>query len=113
MRSSPPAARLIPRSRCSATSCSSSFIRPLSCPALSPCQRSDMGYADEVFDLSDKVVIVTGGSRGLGKEIAFAVARSGADVVIASRKIENCEDVAKQIERETGRQAMPYGLHVG
>ena len=53
-----------------------------------------MGYADNVFDLTGKVVVVTGGSRGLGREIATAVARQGADVVIASRKLENCQEVA-------------------
>jgi NAD(P)-dependent dehydrogenase (short-subunit alcohol dehydrogenase family) len=72
-----------------------------------------MGYADEVFDLTGKVVVVTGGSRGLGLEIAFAVARQGADVVVASRKLANCEEVAKQITAETGRETMAYGLHVG
>ena len=72
-----------------------------------------MGYADQLFDLTGKVVVVTGGSRGLGKEIAFAVARQGADVVIASRKLENCEEVAQKIEEQTGRETMAYGVHVG
>ncbi len=72
-----------------------------------------MGYADQVFDLTGKVVVVTGGSRGLGLQIAFAVARQGADVVIASRKLANCEEVAKQIAAETGRETMAYGVHVG
>jgi NAD(P)-dependent dehydrogenase (short-subunit alcohol dehydrogenase family) len=72
-----------------------------------------VGYADRLFDLTGKVVVVTGGSRGLGREIAFAVARQGADVVIASRKLENCEEVAKEIARQTGRETMAYGVHVG
>jgi NAD(P)-dependent dehydrogenase (short-subunit alcohol dehydrogenase family) len=72
-----------------------------------------MGYADEVFDLTGKVVVVTGGSRGLGRQIATAVARQGADVVIASRKLEACEEAANDIKNETGRQAMAYGVHVG
>jgi NAD(P)-dependent dehydrogenase (short-subunit alcohol dehydrogenase family) len=72
-----------------------------------------MGYADEIFDLTGKVVVVTGGSRGLGREIAAAVARQGADVVIASRKLEHCEQVADEIKKETGRRTMPYGVHVG
>ena len=72
-----------------------------------------MGYADKVFDLTGKVVVVTGGSRGLGREIATAVARQGADVVIASRKLENCQAVADEIAKETGRQTMAYGVHVG
>jgi NAD(P)-dependent dehydrogenase (short-subunit alcohol dehydrogenase family) len=72
-----------------------------------------MGYADEIFDLTGKVVVVTGGSRGLGLQIATAVARQGADVVIASRKLENCEQVADEIRKQTGRQTMPYAVHVG
>jgi NAD(P)-dependent dehydrogenase (short-subunit alcohol dehydrogenase family) len=72
-----------------------------------------MGYADDLFDLTGQVVLITGGSRGLGREMAFGAARCGADVVIASRKMENCVATAEQIERETGRAAMPYQVHVG
>src|ERR1700744_5919491 len=72
-----------------------------------------MGYADRVFDLTDRVVLVTGGSRGLGREMAFAAAQCGADVVIASRKIEACEATAAEIASATGRAAMPYAVHVG
>jgi NAD(P)-dependent dehydrogenase (short-subunit alcohol dehydrogenase family) len=72
-----------------------------------------MGYADKLFDLTGKVVVVTGGSRGLGREIAAAVARQGADVVIASRKLENCREAADEIAKETGRQTMAYQVHVG
>jgi NAD(P)-dependent dehydrogenase (short-subunit alcohol dehydrogenase family) len=72
-----------------------------------------VGYADEVFDLAGKVVVVTGGSRGLGREIAWAVARQGADVVIASRKLDNCRETANDIAEQTGRHTMAYGVHVG
>ncbi|CAM3293138.1 short-chain dehydrogenase [Mycobacterium intermedium] len=72
-----------------------------------------MGYADQLFDLTDRVVLITGGSRGLGREMAFAAARCGADVVIASRKMDNCVATAEEIEAETGRTAMPYQVHVG
>jgi NAD(P)-dependent dehydrogenase (short-subunit alcohol dehydrogenase family) len=72
-----------------------------------------MGYADELFDLTDRVVLVTGGSRGLGAEMAFAAARCGADVVIASRKMESCQATAEEITTATGRAAMPYQVHVG
>jgi NAD(P)-dependent dehydrogenase (short-subunit alcohol dehydrogenase family) len=71
------------------------------------------GYADELFDLAGRVVLVTGGSRGLGKEIAFAAARCGADVVIASRKYDKCVETATEIEAATGRSAFPYEVHVG
>ncbi|WP_024441016.1 MULTISPECIES: glucose 1-dehydrogenase [unclassified Mycobacterium] len=72
-----------------------------------------MGYADSLFDLTDRVVLVTGGSRGLGREMALAAARCGADVVVASRKLESCQATAAEIEAETGRSAMPYAVHVG
>ncbi|MGH3561510.1 MAG: SDR family NAD(P)-dependent oxidoreductase [Mycobacterium sp.] len=72
-----------------------------------------MGYADELFDLTDRVVLITGGSRGLGREMAFAAARCGADVVIASRKLDVCQATAAKLEAETGRTAMPYAVHVG
>ncbi|HZQ30923.1 MAG TPA: SDR family oxidoreductase [Mycobacterium sp.] len=71
------------------------------------------GLADDLFDLTDRVVLVTGGSRGLGREMAFAAARCGADVVVASRNLESCEATAAEITRETGRAAMPYQVHVG
>ena len=72
-----------------------------------------MGYADELFDLTGRVVLVTGGSRGLGREMAFGAARCGADVVIASRTFDVCRATAAEIERETGRSALPYSVHVG
>jgi NAD(P)-dependent dehydrogenase (short-subunit alcohol dehydrogenase family) len=72
-----------------------------------------MGYADQLFDLTDRVILITGGSRGLGREMAFGAAHCGADVVIASRSMDNCVATAKEIEAETGRAAMPYQVHVG
>jgi NAD(P)-dependent dehydrogenase (short-subunit alcohol dehydrogenase family) len=64
------------------------------------------------FDLTDKVAIVTGGSRGLGRAMALAFADHGADLVIASRKLDNCEKVAKEVE-SLGRRALPVEFHVG
>ena len=71
------------------------------------------GYADELFDLTDRVVLVTGGSRGLGREMAFAAAQCGADVIIASRKYDACVATAEEIADATGRAAFPYQVHVG
>lgn len=72
-----------------------------------------MSYAGKLFDLTDRVVLITGGSRGLGREMAFAAAGCGADVVIASRKLDNCIATAREIQEKTGRSAMPYQVHVG
>ncbi len=65
------------------------------------------------FRMDDRVAVVTGGSRGLGREMVLAFARCGADVVIASRKQDACESLAREVERETGRQALPVACHVG
>ncbi len=67
---------------------------------------------DQLLDFSGQVALVTGGSRGLGKAMALALAERGADLIITSRKAEACEEVAAQIEA-MGRQAMAYGCHVG
>ncbi len=66
----------------------------------------------QLFDLSGKVALVTGGSRGLGKEMVLAFAHAGADVVISSRKQESCDELAKQVESETGQKALPVACHV-
>jgi NAD(P)-dependent dehydrogenase (short-subunit alcohol dehydrogenase family) len=65
---------------------------------------------DELFDLSGKVALITGGSRGLGRQMVLAFAARGADVVIASRKIENCEAVAAEV-RALGRRALAVSVH--
>jgi len=64
------------------------------------------------FDLSGKTALVTGGSRGLGREIALGLARCGANVIVASRKIEPCEAVAEEV-RAIGTRALAIACHVG
>ncbi|MEN9317025.1 MAG: hypothetical protein RIS35_3418 [Pseudomonadota bacterium] len=67
---------------------------------------------DKLFDLTGKVALVTGGSRGMGREMALAFAAHGADVIVASRKLDACETVAAEI-RALGRRALPIAANVG
>lgn len=67
---------------------------------------------DKLLDFSGKVALITGGSRGLGRELAFALAERGASVAITSRKADACETVATEIQA-LGQEALAYGCHVG
>ena len=66
----------------------------------------------DLFDLSGKVALITGGSRGLGEQMALAFADAGADIIVASRKIEACEEAAEQI-RGKARRAYALSVHAG
>jgi NAD(P)-dependent dehydrogenase (short-subunit alcohol dehydrogenase family) len=57
--------------------------------------------------------MVTGGSRGIGRAIAQGLAESGADIVIASRKREACEQAASEIAASMGRATVGVARHVG
>ncbi len=74
---------------------------------------SKVGYDVTDLDLSGKVAIVTGGSRGLGREMVLAFAEHGAHVIIASRKLDNCEKLANQIRERFDRRALPVAVDVG
>ncbi|MHB8382598.1 MAG: SDR family NAD(P)-dependent oxidoreductase [Candidatus Binataceae bacterium] len=65
-----------------------------------------------IYDFKGKVVTITGGSRGLGHAMALAFARAGANVAIASRKLEACEDTVKEI-RALGAEGSAHAVHVG
>ena len=67
---------------------------------------------DPLFDFAGKVALVTGGSRGLGRRMALALAERGADLMIASRKLDACEAVAEQA-RAMGRNAVAHAAHCG
>ncbi|WP_439540616.1 SDR family NAD(P)-dependent oxidoreductase [Sphingomonas sp.] len=68
--------------------------------------------AGERFDLSGRTALVTGGSRGLGREMALAFARAGTDVAVSSRKLDACEAVATEI-RVLGRRSLALVAHAG
>lgn len=63
-------------------------------------------------ELKDKVVVVTGGSRGMGRQIVLACAEQGARVVIASRKLKACEAVAAEVHDRFGAEALPVAVNV-
>ncbi len=67
----------------------------------------------DLFDLSGKVAVITGGSRGLGLEMARAFARAGAGVVIASRKQDACDAAAAEVSEETGQRCIGVAYHAG
>jgi NAD(P)-dependent dehydrogenase (short-subunit alcohol dehydrogenase family) len=65
------------------------------------------------FDLSGKVCVVTGGSRGLGFQMCKAFAEAGASIVVSSRKQAGCDAAAAQISSETGAECLAIACHVG
>jgi NAD(P)-dependent dehydrogenase (short-subunit alcohol dehydrogenase family) len=66
----------------------------------------------DLFDLTGRTALVTGGTRGLGRAILRTLAMAGADVVVSSRKQEACEEAAEEVRR-LGRRAFAYDCHVG
>ena len=66
----------------------------------------------DLFDLTGKVALVTGASRGIGESIAKLLAKQGAKVIVSSRKLDGCEKVASAI-RDNGGEAEAWACHVG
>jgi NAD(P)-dependent dehydrogenase (short-subunit alcohol dehydrogenase family) len=66
-----------------------------------------------LFDLTGKVVIVTGSTKGIGRAMAHGLAAAGASVVVSSRKQDLCDEVAKEIAADTGADVVGLACHVG
>jgi NAD(P)-dependent dehydrogenase (short-subunit alcohol dehydrogenase family) len=66
-----------------------------------------------VFDLTGRVAVVTGSTKGIGRAMAEGLARAGASVVVSSRKQELCDEVAAEIAKATGRDTLGLACHVG
>jgi NAD(P)-dependent dehydrogenase (short-subunit alcohol dehydrogenase family) len=69
------------------------------------------GETPDLFDLTGKVALVTGGSRGLGRAMALGLADAGADIIVASRKFDACRSTADEVEAR-GRRALPVAANV-
>jgi NAD(P)-dependent dehydrogenase (short-subunit alcohol dehydrogenase family) len=67
----------------------------------------------DVFDLENKVALVTGGTRGLGRAMAEGLAQAGASVAINSRKQEACDEAAQEIHEATGSATLSAACHAG
>ncbi|WP_127128992.1 SDR family NAD(P)-dependent oxidoreductase [Georgenia sp. SYP-B2076] len=65
-----------------------------------------------MHELENKVVLVTGGSRGLGLAMAEGFAAQGARTIVASRKLEACREVSERLTRTYGAESMPYAFNV-
>ncbi|MBW2420378.1 MAG: SDR family oxidoreductase [Deltaproteobacteria bacterium] len=66
-----------------------------------------------IFDLSERVALVTGATRGLGRAMAKGLADAGASLIITGRRQERCEAAAKELAEETGKEVLGVACHMG
>jgi NAD(P)-dependent dehydrogenase (short-subunit alcohol dehydrogenase family) len=81
--------------------------------AVSRAEERDVRKTAELFDLSGRVVIVTGSTKGIGRAMAEGLASAGASVVVSSRKQALCDEVAAEIAEVTGADTFARACHVG
>ena len=73
-----------------------------------------MGVATELFDLTGQVALLTGASKGMGKSMAMALAEHGSKVVVSSRKLDQCEETAAEINSACGEErALAIACNIG
>ncbi len=72
-----------------------------------------MSGRKDLFDLTGKVAVVTGSTKGIGRAMAEGLAQAGATIVVSSRKQDLCSQVAEQISSATGSKAVGLACHVG
>ena len=66
----------------------------------------------ELFDLSGQVAIVTGGAAGIGVQMAYALGEAGANLVVAARNLERCQEMAQMMEKDLGVKVLPARVDV-
>ena len=73
-----------------------------------------MGVSTELFDLTGQVALLTGASKGMGKSMAMALAEHGSKVVVSSRKLDQCEETAAEINAACGEErAIAIACNIG
>jgi NAD(P)-dependent dehydrogenase (short-subunit alcohol dehydrogenase family) len=70
-------------------------------------------HVNDLFNIKGKVALVTGGSVGLGAQMATGLAEAGANVALSARKVERCEATAEKIRKECGVKSMALRCNVG